>query len=204
MLIVGTGGLGTDMLNALSREFKEEELVFYNDTSIPDPDFLTKLFRVIKNEKEAESYFRSEDNRFIVAVGDNHQRKKLTDKFLEHGGTNPSFISKYSDYGKSTQIAPNGVIIMHGAGFSWDTHVDEGTVIYSGCSLGHGTRIGKYCFLSANVIMSNTVIGDFCSLNIGVKFKPGLMLGANSFVGIGSVVNRSFPENSVIRGYPAR
>ncbi|MBN2569758.1 MAG: acyltransferase [Deltaproteobacteria bacterium] len=48
-------------------------------------------------------------------------------------------------------------------------------------------------------------IGDNCWIGMNAVVLPGVVLGPNTTVGAGSVVNRSYPEgNCVIAGVPAR
>lgn len=47
-------------------------------------------------------------------------------------------------------------------------------------------------------------IGDNCWIGSGAIFLDGVTIGSGSIVSAGSVVTKSFPENSVVAGVPAR
>lgn len=54
------------------------------------------------------------------------------------------------------------------------------------------------------VTNDGVVIGDDCWLGSGAVILDGVRLGAGCVVAAGAVVTKSFPENSVIGGVPAR
>ena len=54
------------------------------------------------------------------------------------------------------------------------------------------------------VTSKGIVIKDDCWVGAGVIFLDGVVLGKGSVVAAGSVVNKSFPEYSVIAGVPAK
>jgi acetyltransferase-like isoleucine patch superfamily enzyme len=80
--------------------------------------------------------------------------------------------------------------------------------------------IGNYTQISANVgiitanhdlydstkhDVENVTIGEYCWLGMNVMVLPGVEIGANTVVGAGSVVTKSFLEgNCVIAGNPAK
>lgn len=204
MLIIGSGSFLADLLTSISLDFKDDEIAIYNDLDNSYPDYVRQNFLVLENENDVEKYFEKTDKRFIVAIGDNQARENISQKYEALGGQNISFISSRAVVGKFAKIADKGVIVMHYTCISNEAEIGEGTIVYLQCGLGHFSNIGKYCFLSSSIVMSNTTIGNYCNIGIGVKFVPGNSLGVNCKVGTGAVITKSFNDNAIIAGNPAK
>lgn len=79
-----------------------------------------------------------------------------------------------------------------------------------GCRLGVKS-MGNYCGINSGVIIgvngdedARPVIGDFVAFGPGAKAFGNITIGNNSFIAANAVVTKSFSENSVIGGVPAR
>lgn len=204
MLIIGTGGLSSDVLSSLQFDGTFKNICFYNDTKLPPKKYISDNYKIITSLAEAEYHFQSTDKRFIVAVGDNFPRKKLAEKFEAVGGDNASYISTRALVSQYVSVAPKGVIVLHHAIIGNGSEVGEGSLIYCNASLGHCSIIKQYVLVSGNVCMSATEIGDFTTIGIGVNFKPGVLVGENSVIGTGSVVSKNIPANCIAFGNPAK
>jgi carbonic anhydrase/acetyltransferase-like protein (isoleucine patch superfamily) len=66
--------------------------------------------------------------------------------------------------------------------------------------------IGANCVIGHNVVLHGCTIGDNCLIGMGAILLNGSKIGAGSLVGAGALVTegKSFPENSLIVGSPAR
>ena len=202
MLIIGTGGFASDVLGTIVIENSVVNIALYNDIGENDCEVYKKDFQIITKLSDAETYFKEVDNRFIICVGDNRIRESLSKKFIAIGGINSSFISKRAYVGSNAKVSETGVIIMQFSSISNTARVDEGTIVYLNSGVGHNSRIGKYCLISASVFMSKVSIGEYSNIGIGVNFKPGVSLGKRCTVGTGSVVTKSFEDDSIIMGNP--
>lgn len=204
MLVIGTGGFASDFIGTMLHQMEPSEIVLYNDTEDIGNSIYKDDFRIITSKEEAKEYFEKVDNRFIVCIGDNIVREQITKEFLSLGGINPSFISKETIIGPKATIAPNGVLIMQYASVGSMVEVKEGTILYINSGIGHGSKVGRYCLVSAAVNTSQAEIGDYSMIGIGVSIKPGVKLGKHSTVGVGAVVTQSFHDHAIIYGNPAK
>ena len=91
-------------------------------------------------------------------------------------------------------------------GFSWkNTVLNSGLRTDSQVHVGHGVQVGINCTITACAeISGSSIIGDNCWLAPNCSITNSVTIGNNVFVGIGAVVTKSFPDNCVIAGYPAK
>lgn len=86
------------------------------------------------------------------------------------------------EFGNSVKITHGVIILTHD--FS-----------YSVLRIKYGDLLGE---------CSRTKIGDNCFIGMNAIIMPGVTLGSNVIVGSGSVVTKSFPDDVVVAGNPAR
>jgi len=85
------------------------------------------------------------------------------------------------------------------------TFIGKGTKIDNLVHVAHNVKIGKNCFVVAQVGISGSVeIGD----NVKIAGQAGLVghikVGSNSTIAARSVVTKSLPPNSFVSGFPAK
>lgn len=98
-----------------------------------------------------------------------------------------------------------GANVLVDRGALGDTIVGEGTKIDNAVHIGHNTRIGRRCIITAQVGISGSCeIGDNVVMGGQVGIADHLKIGANAFLGAKAGVTRSLEGGKVYGGYPAR
>ncbi len=86
-----------------------------------------------------------------------------------------------------------------------DTVIGEGTKIDNLVHIAHGVKIGRNCLIIACAEISGSVkLGDNVWVSPNVSIRENIEVGSNSLIGIGSVVIRNIPPDSVIVGNPGK
>lgn len=80
---------------------------------------------------------------------------------------------------------------------------------YGGIIINKRAKIGKNCTIHSFVNIGENyggvpTIGDNCFIGPGVKIFGDITIGNNVSIGANAVVNRSFPDNCIIAGIPAK
>lgn len=107
-------------------------------------------------------------------------------------------------------IAPNshlsnGVVIMPNVCVSPFTRVGCNTLIMTGASVGHDTRIGEFCHLAAqSCIGAKCIVEDGVHIGLNATVREQVKIGRNSTVGMGAVALKDVGENEIWVGNPAR
>jgi acetyltransferase-like isoleucine patch superfamily enzyme len=84
------------------------------------------------------------------------------------------------------------------------THLTGGSVIEDDVQIGAGvTTVDDNDMAWRDAALRASIFRRGCKIGSGTTILGGLEIGANAFVGAGSVVTRSIPENVVAFGNPA-
>jgi len=92
-----------------------------------------------------------------------------------------------------------------GRGTLANTIIKRGVKIDMMCQIGHNTTIGENTVITVgSIILGSAWIGRNSYIGAHSIIRNECSLGDTVLVGMGSVVTKSFPDNVVLIGSPAR
>lgn len=206
MVIIGAKSLAKELFIALIwDDYNKENLFFFDNVNKDTPGKLFGSFSVIRSWKELKIHFKKKDPAFMLGVGHTNIKKMLVNKARDLGGTLHSFISKKALIGEYGNDLGEGICILPNAIVTSDVSIGKCTLINKAVIISHNVQIGKYCSISPGAkIMSRTKIGNYSEVGTGAITLPGITLGNYCIVGAGAVVNKDFPDYSIVAGVPAK
>jgi len=142
---------------------------------------------------------------FILAIGSPRTRRIVFKKMIELGS--PKF---------ATLIHPNVIASQH-------ITIGEGSIICAGCTLTVEIEIGNHCILNLNItvghectiedfvtvapmvaISGNVHLKDYSEVGTGAAIRQGIIIEKGAMLGMGGILTKNIPENSIFLGNPAK
>ena len=201
MLVIGAKGLAIEILDLMLRQDLLEDVAFYDDVNLDEPNLLYGKFPILRSEMSAREYFQKTDKRFILAIGSPELRYKMYHKFSTLGGIPTTVISQDCIIGHFECNIADGVTISYQANVSNNVEVKKGAFINSKAIIGHDTTIGEFCEICPSVnIAGHCDIGDYTFIGAGVILYPKVKIGKNVSVTAGSIIRKRVPDNSIVHG----
>lgn len=143
-------------------------------------------------------------HRFLIAIGNQEARRKLSLQVLEQGGSlataiHPScIVSDTAEIGAGSVLVA-GSIVNANARIGRYAIVNTAATIDHDCRLDDGVQVCPGAHLAGNVHCGAQVF-----IGTGAVLVPGVSIGEGSIIGAGAVVLESQPERVLAAGNPAR
>lgn len=98
-----------------------------------------------------------------------------------------------------------GASVVIARGTLDDTIIDSNVKIDDNVFIAHNVFVGSNSMIIAEAqISGSTIIGEKCWLGPNCSLINGINIGNNCFIGLGTVVTKSLPDDVVVAGCPAR
>lgn len=201
--IYGAGGLGREVCELAniinSKSPRWDNIIFISDFKETEEVNGVKVFSFEEAKEKYKDYLE-----VVVAVGEPAVRKKLYEKVLE-GQVTPATLIHPNVHVPSTTTVGKGTVIQFGCGISVNITIGNNVYMQPYVSLGHDDLIGDGCVLSCfSNFGGNISVGEYTYLGLSTCIKQGVTIGANTVLGMGSVVYNNIPDEVIALGNPAR
>ena len=142
-----------------------------------------------------------DDCTFVIAIGDNHVRKKFAQRYPVRWQTlvHPSAI-----IGMDVQIGA-GTVVMANAVINPGATIGAHCIINTGAIVDHDNRLEDYVHISPGVVLAGTVsVGNGSHLGAGACVRNNISIGADVVLGAGAVVVNDLTTPGTYVGVPAK
>lgn len=141
---------------------------------------------------------------FILGIGDNKIREKITQLIISKNESLLSVIHPSAKLGKLVDVG-NGTFIGAGVMVNSFVEIGKSVIINTGAIVEHECQIGNYVHVAPGAVLTGKVeVGDRSFIGANSVIKEGLKIGENVIIGAGTVVLKDVESNCKIAGNPGK
>lgn len=200
-MLIGMGGHALVVIDALVAS--DRAMAGYCDAA-PKPAYADDL-KYYGRESDAEGSTALSDHPFVVTIGDNALRKRISESLCSRNfqEAEPVFhptvsVGRDVSFGRGTQVL-GGVFVNAKA------VIGRGVILNTGCIIEHECVVEDFVHVAPGAVLAGNVkVGSRAFIGANATVKQGVTIGRNAVVGAGAVVLRDVPEGETVVGNPAR
>lgn len=195
LIIIGAGGHGKVVAdNALKNGYTD--IFFVDDKSQGE----CMGFPIV-GTTENLACLNDGNTEFIIAVGNNDVRRRISEKYDVNWGT---LIHPSAQIACGVSIG-QGSVVMAGAVINTCSIVGRHCIINTGAIVEHDNRIEDYVHLSPRVALAGNVhVGEMTHIGIGSSVLNNVAICDRCTIGAGAVVIESINNAGTYVGVPVR
>lgn len=134
----------------------------------------------------------------------NRVRTRLYKEAKNKGYNFVSYVSSKAFVWRNAQIGEN-CFIFENTNIQYNVEIGNNVILWSGDHICHRTKIKDNCFVGSNVVISGYCeVGENSFLGANSTFVNNISIGNNSFVAAGALITKSYGDNLLLKGSPAK
>lgn len=192
MIIIGAGGLAKQILDAVERIEKKENILFFDNLTLYSSS--PKLFNyvIIQDINVLKKYVTNEEELLVLGVGKPSVRKLLYNLMISSGLKFRTFVSHSSLIGKHEIEIGDGTVVMERVCIDSSVKIGKGTLLNNGAKVFHDSYIGDFCELAPGCkILGKCKIGNEVFIGANAVILQGVEIGDGVIVEPGTVVTEN-------------
>lgn len=197
VIVFGCGGHARSIINTLHQFELNIEIIMVDDNAAID--------EYILGCKVVQEYILSENDGYIVAIGDNATRKDFYNLLIgRKTGCCMAVVSRESHIGLEAQIGQGTFIAPHSY-IGPQVKIGDNTIVNSGSVIEHEVMVGNHTHIAPHAtICGRAVIGDNVFCGAGSTIVDKIYVCDNVIIGAGTVVKEDIIKPGTYVGVPAR
>lgn len=140
------------------------------------------------------------DNQIIIAIGNNHIRKRLSVEIKHKFGNaiHPTALIQRN------VMVEYGSVIFHQSIIQSSTKIGKHVIVNTKASIDHDCIIENFVHIAPNATLCGGItVGEGTLIGAGAVVIPNLKIGKWVTIGSGAVVINDIPDYAVVLGNPA-
>lgn len=202
VVLVGAGGHAKVVLDILERAGRYRVLGVFDDEAAKWGGRLGG-HRIVGGVEELFARWHGRAAA-VVAIGDNHARRRVAGRLAEHGIPLATAVHPTAVVGGEVTLGAGTVVMALGV-VNPGTVTGRGVVVNTSASVDHDCVLGDWAFVGPGARLAGGVrVGELSLVGTGATVIPGRAVGRNARVGAGAVVIDDVPDDVTVVGTPAR
>ena len=156
------------------------------------------------SENDPSFAYWSKGQHFIIGIGDNGIRRKLSELVLSMDGTLPQLIHPDSSVSEHSALG-KGVFVARQAAINPFATVGDFVIVNTAAVIEHECEIGAGAHIAPGAVLAGNVrVGKNSFIGANAVIKQGIVVGDDVTVGAGAVIVKNVPSGMTVVGNPAK
>jgi sugar O-acyltransferase (sialic acid O-acetyltransferase NeuD family) len=205
VIIIGAGGLATQIFDVLNRQDNGCTFFFYDDYSNYQLEPIKFGRRILISKLELLNNEKFLSSEIVMGIASASLKREFVALLKENNKNFAKVIANSVLIGSENVDLGEGVVILEHCIIESNVRIGRMCLINTSSKIFHDSEIGEFTEIAPNVsVLGRCSIGKNVFIGANSVILPGVKVGDDSIIGAGSVVTKDVIIGGRVKGNPAK